>query len=246
VDASSFEGRTVVVTAGGGNVGRRIVALFQAGGARVVAVDIDSQRLEDVQRQVPGVEIVKADISTAEGADAAMAAAGSRLDVLCNNAALIEVVPVDEIEESVWRRVLDVNLTGPLLLCKRALPIMLKQGAGVIINTASVAGLRGGRAGPAYVASKFGLIGLTENIAATYGERGIRCNAVCPGTIGRPAGAPEMVIEQVSTTGFTRGRGGSHVVSPDEIAALIVYLASDHGRSINGVAIAMDGGALAQ
>jgi NAD(P)-dependent dehydrogenase (short-subunit alcohol dehydrogenase family) len=85
---AEFTGRTVVVTAGGGNVGRRIVTL-------------------------------EADISTADGADRVIAAAGDRVDVLCNNAALIEVVPVDEIEESVWRGVLDVNLTGPLLLCSR-------------------------------------------------------------------------------------------------------------------------------
>jgi NAD(P)-dependent dehydrogenase (short-subunit alcohol dehydrogenase family) len=241
-----FAGRTVVVTAGGGNVGRRIVAQFHAEGARVVSVDIDRERLAEVAEQCPGIETVEADVSTAAGADRAITAAGPRLDVLCNNAALIEVVPVAEIDESVWRRVLDVNLTGPLLLCSRALPMMLEQGGGVIINTGSVAGLRGGRAGPAYVASKFGLIGLTENIAATYGAQGIRCNAVCPGTIDRPPGAPAMVMEQVSESGFTRGRGGDRVVSPDEIAALIVYLASDKARSINGVSIPIDGGALAQ
>jgi NAD(P)-dependent dehydrogenase (short-subunit alcohol dehydrogenase family) len=236
----------VVVTAGGGNVGRRIVARFHAEGATVVAADIDASRLSEVEAECPGVVAVDADISTAAGADRVVAAAGDRVDVLCNNAALIEVVPVDEIEEPVWRRVLDVNLTGPLLLCSRAIPLMLEQGGGAIVNTASIAGLRGGRAGPAYVASKFGLIGLTENIAATYGERGIRCNAVCPGFIERPAGAPAMKIEQVSDTGFTRSRAGSHVVSPDEIASLVFDLAGERGRSINGVAIPIDGGALAQ
>jgi NAD(P)-dependent dehydrogenase (short-subunit alcohol dehydrogenase family) len=85
---------------------------------------------------------------------------------------------------------------------------------------------------------------MTENIAATYGERGIRCNAVCPGTVGRPEGAPEMVIENRRSSGFTHGRGGAHVVDPDEVAALIVEVAGS--RALNGVAIPMDGGALAQ
>jgi NAD(P)-dependent dehydrogenase (short-subunit alcohol dehydrogenase family) len=235
---------TVVVTAGGGNIGRCIVSRFHARGARVVAADLDPDRLRAVVERWPGVEVVVADVSTASGCDEVMAAAGERVDVLCNNAALIEVVPVDEIDEAVWRRVLDVNLTGPLLMSKRVIPLMLTQGGGAIVNTASVAGLRGGRAGAAYVASKFGLIGLTQNIAATYGARGIRCNAVCPGTVARPDGAPEMVFEQISTTGYTRGRGGDHVVEPDEVAALIVEIAGS--RSLNGVAIPMDGGALAQ
>jgi NAD(P)-dependent dehydrogenase (short-subunit alcohol dehydrogenase family) len=235
--------RTVLVTAGAGNVGRGIVARFHAEGARVIAADIDGDALAALQLELPGIETIEADIATPEGADRAIASAGDGLAVLCNNAGLIETATLAQIDEAVWLRVLSVNLTGPFLMSKRAVPIMIARGGGVIVNTGSIASLRGGRAGPAYTASKHGLLGLTQNIAAEYAAAGIRCNLVCPGSIERSEAAPPPAIEQANPDFIHRA--GPARVSVDEIAALVSYLASDAARQVNGVAIPLDGGALA-
>src|SRR5436305_6782593 len=107
-----------------------------------------------------------------------------RLDILCNNAGMMDLMtPAADVPLALWDRVLAVNLTGPFLACRRAIPLMLEQGGGRIVNTASEAGLRGGTAGTPYTVSKHGVVGLTRSIAFHYGERGIRCNAVCPGGV---------------------------------------------------------------
>lgn len=236
-------GKNIVVTAAAGNVGRKLVEKFFAGGALVIAADINEKGLNSLISAYPGIRIVVEDVATIVGAEEIIKVSDHKIDVLCNNAALIESTVMEDIEEKVWDEILRVNLTGPFLLSRRVIPLMVKSGGGVIINTGSTAALRGGRCGPAYTASKHGLMGLTQNIAAAYFDKGIRCNIVCPGHIERPDGAPEISLLQSSPKIASRPWDKS--VSADGIASLIYFLASDEAKHINGVAIPIDEGALA-
>ena len=236
-----------MVTGAGGGVGSALVRLFGEEGARVVAVDLSEERLAALE--VPGdaeVEIVCADVGTRDSADRILEASSWDVDVLVNNAGLIEIQTVDEIDDELWDRVFAVNLHGPYRLCKRAVPIMVAKGWGRIVNISSAAGLRGGRAGVAYTASKYGLIGLTQNIAATFADAGIRCNAVCPGGIqtGFSTGAPRSdraVRVATSHPGLTR----EEYATPDQVASVAVFLARPESSHINGVALPVDNGWLA-
>jgi len=219
-----------------------MVELFFAAGVRVIAADNRGERLDSLPE---GVVRVEADVSTAAGADLIIAAAGDRLDILCNNAGVLDrMLLVHQVSEADWNRVIAVNLTGPYLLCSRALPMMVRQGSGVIINTASLSGIRGGRAGAAYTSSKFGLVGLTQNIAATYGAQGIRCNAICPGAVVTDIlGSAELGPDADRIR--NRDREKSPAVQPDRIAHVALFLATDESSYMNGAVIPVDGGAAA-
>lgn len=235
--------RTVVLTGAGGGVGTAAVAQFVAGGDRVVAVDRDERALEVLAGE-PGVVPVVADISDPEAVRRVIDTAGA-VDVLVNNAAVIDRLGrVHEASLEEWKRLLDVNLTGPFLLCQQALPGMIERGRGIIVNVASVAGLRGGRAGAAYTASKHGLVGMTQNIAATLGHLGIRANVVAPGSIQTGMQeVPQDFPDAIAT--LARDSLKPPPAKPEEIADVITYLASDRASRVNGVALPVDGGFLA-
>jgi NAD(P)-dependent dehydrogenase (short-subunit alcohol dehydrogenase family) len=240
-----FANRTVVVTGAANGIGRAMVSLFHAEGASLVAADIDASGLALLSRDLPDIAVVQADISAPAGADDVIAAAAGRVDVLCNNAGVSDgTLLIEEVTESDWAQCLAINLTGAFLLCRRALPLMVSQGEGVIINTASVAGLRGGKGGAAYVASKFGLIGLTQNIAASYGSRGVRCNAICPG----PVDTHLRTLAPRSAQGAQRVRASAGIplpAAPRQVAAIALMLAQDKSGLINGAAIPAEDGWLA-
>jgi NAD(P)-dependent dehydrogenase (short-subunit alcohol dehydrogenase family) len=222
-----------------------MVRAFAASGDGVIAVDIDGAGLDRLSAELGGIRVVVADVGSAGGADAAMSAAADRVDVLCNNAGIVDSLgPIDEVTEEEWDRLMRVNLKGPFLFCQRAVPRMLGQGGGVIINTASVAGLRGGRGGVAYVSSKFGVVGLTQNIAVSHGDRGIRCNAICPGSVATAIGGDRVRTEAVLAQ-LTRDSGRPRPMEPEHVADLAVFLASDRASHINGAAIPIDAGWIA-
>jgi NAD(P)-dependent dehydrogenase (short-subunit alcohol dehydrogenase family) len=224
-----LDGKTVIVTGAGSGIGRAMVELFLAEGARVIGADIDAGRLQTLE---PSVTRVAADVSTPDGAERIVAAV---IDALA---------PIDETTDRDWDRLMAVNLKGPFLLSRLAIEAMLPRGGGSIVNTASVAGLRGGRAGAAYTASKFGLIGLTMNIAVTHGARGIRCNAVCPGSVATDiSGAVEM--SELGRSLTLRDRDKPAPASPHQIAAVAVFLATDAASRINGTTIPVDAGWIA-
>jgi NAD(P)-dependent dehydrogenase (short-subunit alcohol dehydrogenase family) len=242
--------KVALVTGAASGIGKAIAIAFAKEGASVVASDIIPDALNEVVSGInaSGGKAVGLIVNVAREADIiAMVEAGlknfGRIDILCNNAGVLDgMMPVAEVTDELWDRILRINLTGPFLACRKVLPIMLDQGSGVILNIASAAGLFGCRGGAAYVTSKHGLVGLTKNIAFMYAPRGIRCNAICPGGVESniATGGPfdEFGASRMGLGVATMPRMGH----PEEIATVAVLLVSDDASFVNGAAIPVDGG----
>jgi NAD(P)-dependent dehydrogenase (short-subunit alcohol dehydrogenase family) len=166
-----------------------------------------------------------------------------RIDVLVNNAGVSMIAPAEKTSAADWRRVIDVNLTGPFLLCREFGALMLSAGAGSIVNVASVAGLRGVSHRVAYNASKHGLIGLTSTLAAEWGGRGLRVNAVCPGWIKTEMDAEDQGGGAYTDRDITDQVPLARFATPEDVAMAVAFLA-DPAKSgfINGAALPVDGG----
>lgn len=223
--------KVAVVTGAAQGIGRRIAETLSADGYAVVGFD----------RQ-PVVGGVVGDV-TSEDDVARLAEAVGRVDVLVNNAGIASIGPAEDMPVDTWRRVLDVNLTGPFLLCRAFGRAMLAQRSGSIVNIASVAGLSGVADRLAYNASKHGLIGLTRTLAAEWGGRGVRVNAVCPGWVKTEmddaSQAEGAYVDSDITDHVPLGR----FAQPDDIAQAVAFLANP-ARSgfVNGATLAVDGG----
>jgi NAD(P)-dependent dehydrogenase (short-subunit alcohol dehydrogenase family) len=238
-------------------MGRAIAAVLAAKGARVLAVDIDAQRAESTAEALreEGHEVValQADVTKRQDiehmAQQAMKHFG-RIDILVNHAGFGSYMSLTETSDEHWDHMISLNLTGPFLACREIVPLMLKNATGgVIVNTISSAGVDGGRAGLGYTAAKHGLVGLTKNIAVTYGGRGIRCNGVCPGYTRSPLppGTKPQIRPQDSTdyAGVLFDQVAKLSVregAPTEVANVIGFLASDEASFVNGAIVTVDGG----
>jgi NAD(P)-dependent dehydrogenase (short-subunit alcohol dehydrogenase family) len=182
------ENRVAVVTGAARGIGRRVALTLAERGYAVAANDLEApeETLEELERAGADTLSLPGDVSDEETVlemvRATMDSFG-RMDVLVNNAGVSLISPAEETALSDWQRVLDVNLTGPFLMCREFGKEMLRQGSGSIVNVSSVAGLLGVADRAAYNASKHGLIGLTRTLAAEWGGRGVRVNAVCPGWV---------------------------------------------------------------
>lgn len=167
-----------------------------------------------------------------------------RIDIICNNVGIMEgMMPVGDTSDELWQHVLNINLKAPFWACRGAIPLILKNGHGVILNTASIASLFGGRAGVSYTVSKHGLIGLTKSIAVYYGSKGIRCNAMVLGAvktaIGLGSASPSPLgLEVMKRSGATM----TQIADPEEIAKRALFLATDDSSYINGSCIVIDNG----
>ncbi len=254
--------RMAVVTGAGAGLGQAIGKKLAADGFAVAAIDLDEASARATARQIEKAggraAGYQADVSRSAELDQAVTAAIAELgplEVMVNNAGILDgYFDVDEMDEALWRKVIDIDLTGVFLGSKRALREMLPRKHGRIINMSSVAGLNGTGGGAAYIAAKHGVIGLTRQMAVQYGARGIRANCVCPGAIptGLRAhsqailgpGVPDMsgrgvaVNDEMLRALVPVGERGT----PEDIAAAVSFLASDAAHYINGHALVVDGG----
>ena len=241
-------GRVAVVTGAAQGIGRETAEHLGARGYKLVLADVASCRetlnaLED--RHSEALEVT-GDISEEGTATAIRDVATKRfgrVDVLVNNAGISHICPAEKTSAADWRRVLDVNLLGPFLLCREIGTLMLEQRQGSIVNVASIAGLLGVADRSAYNASKHGLIGLTRTLAAEWGGRGVRVNAVCPGWVKTPMDvAPQA--EGLYSDADIQGRVPmGRFASPHDIAAAITFLADpEQSGFVNGHTLSVDGG----
>ena len=250
-----FKGKTAVITGAGNGIGRATAQAFASAGAKLVLVDRDKPAVEGAAgaiRQQGGEAIsVVADVTrAAEVAGYVKAALDSfgRIDCFFNNAGIEgKVAPTAEYDEAVFDQVIAVNLRGVFLGLRHVLPVMLRQKAGTIVNTASVAGLVATPGMPAYVASKHAVIGLTKTAAGEAARAGVRVNAVCPGPVdtrmihslesmldpGNPAAVNQRYQSAIPSGRYT---------TPEEIANVVLFLCSDLAANVTGAQWVVDGG----
>jgi NAD(P)-dependent dehydrogenase (short-subunit alcohol dehydrogenase family) len=248
-----LEGKSVVITGAASGIGRATAIRFAAEGAKLVLGDRNEERLTDVVKTIgaSGATVTSAlgDISRKETAeslvDLAIARHG-RIDALVNNAGIMDHFQgVGELSDEMWRAVFATNVDGPMFTSRRAIPHMVKQGGGSIVNLSSMSGYSGASAGAAYTASKHAVLGLTRATAWRYAKDGIRCNAIGPGAV-RTNIEETMPKDKIDPAGFERAVAffmlTPSILEPEEIAALALYLASDESRFVNGAFIGADSG----
>lgn len=250
-----LNGKVAIVTGASSGMGKEIAQLFAQEGAKVFALARRKEKLEELQKEVVGrgqtLEIFSADVSNEDDINRAIDAVqeifGS-VDILVNNAGLLDdFAPAATVKDEVWEKVLNVNVTAPMRLMRRVLPIMIENKSGAIVNIASVGGLHGARGGAAYVTSKHALVGLSRNTGYMYASEGIRCNTICPGSIetdiasssmGAQVGMDEAAMQKLMVGVSIQPRMGM----PSEVATAALFLASDDASFVNGTELVVDGG----
>jgi NAD(P)-dependent dehydrogenase (short-subunit alcohol dehydrogenase family) len=246
-----LENKVAVITGAGSGMGKEIAALFAKEGAKVVIADINRETLDGVAAEIvadggiatPVIANVTKEEDIQKMIDVAVEAYGT-LDILVNNAGIMDnFVPAADVTDELWERVFAINATGPMRATRKALPIFIAKGAGIIINIASAGGLLGSRAGASYTASKHAVVGLTKNVGFQYAKLGIRCNAIAPGAVNTNIGT---TIYDPNQFGMERSLAGislnPRVGEPSEIAKIALFLACDDSSLINGTVITADAG----
>ncbi|EGG34796.1 SDR family oxidoreductase [Paenibacillus sp. HGF5] len=246
-----LSGKVAIVTGAASGMGKATAELFAAEGAKVVVSDL---RLEAAQAVVDGIEAnggtalaVAANVAKEEEVqqlvDATVEEYGT-LDILINNAGIMDnFVPAADVTDELWERVFAINATGPMRTIRKALPIFLEKKSGVIVNIASAGGLMGSRAGASYTAAKHAVVGLTKNVGFQYATQGIRCNAVAPGGVSTNIGT---TINAPNSFGMERAMAGMNLNpragEPEEVAKVVLFLASDEASFVNGTVVTADAG----
>lgn len=249
-----LRGKTAIVTGAASGIGAGAAHLFAEHGARLVLVDQNVDGLNETRMSLDGVasaevQICDGDVSLASTASraAAMASDGGRaIDVLFNNAGVMDTGDLLEFDEQIWDRTIAVNVRGMYLMARAVIPNMLERRAGSIVNTSSVMAFLTEPNHEAYTTSKAAVIGLTKSLAVSYAEQGIRCNAICPGWVDTPmnrALAEQMGgIEKLNVV-VKRQQPLGRMVSVREVAHAVLFLASDEASGITGATLNVDGAA---
>ncbi len=242
--AGRLAGKTAFITAAGQGIGRATAEAFAAEGARVWATDIATDKLGGF-RHKDAILTRRLDV-TDDAAVAAIAKKVGDIDILFNCAGWVPAGSILDTKKADWMRAFDINVHSMYRTIQAFLPGMLAQGHGVIINTASVvSSLKGVPNRAAYGASKAAVIGLTKSVAAEYVTKGIRCNALCPGTVETPSLHDRLQAYEdpaAARRDFVARQPMGRLGTPEEIAALCVYLASDESAFVTGTTQIIDGG----
>jgi len=246
-----LNGKTAIVTGAAAGIGRGTAELFAEEGARLVLVDTDLERLKEAAEAIRSAggacETVAGDVAQADTIERAVQTSVQSfggLDIVFNNAGIMPTCDITELAEETWDRVLAVNLKSMFLMCKRAIPVMLEGGGGSIINTSSVMATLTEPGYTAYTASKAGIIGLTKEIAVSYTEKGIRCNAVCPGWVDTDMNrrlADELGGMEKLYPIIKRQQPLGRMATVREVAYAVLFLASDESRAVSGSCLYVDG-----
>lgn len=252
---NKLENKVAIITGVGSGLGKAIAMLFAANGAKILAADVNTEKLSEVAKEITTagstVKTIYADMANATDIDAMVQAAVNNfgtVDILVNNAGVMDdFSPVADVTDAIWERVMKINLEGPFKAMRSVLKVMVPKQAGVIINISSIGGLYGARAGAAYTASKHALIGLTKNTGYMYAKLGIRCNAIAPGAMDTNISntvdfthlpALQLVNERIMPGMALNPRNSN----PMEVAQVALFLASDDASFVNGTTITADGG----
>ncbi len=249
--------KVALITGAASGIGRATALLFGQEDAKVMCADVNGDGGERVARQIAdtGGEAASVTVDVAQEEDVQRMVRETverwgRLDILFNNAGIGFGLPVTQVSEEDWDRLIDINLKGVFLGCKHAIPEMVKQGGGAIVNTASDAGLRGTAWLSTYCASKGGVVLLTKSLAVEWAQQGVRVNCVCPGVIRTPILDPFIERGQELTGGsrdavwerLAQAHPVGRVGEPEEVARAVLFLASDEASFVTGVALPVDGG----
>ena len=247
-----FDSKVVIVTGGGSGIGRACCRLFAERGAQVAVVDLNEKRAtetaDQITRQGGKARSFPADVTSAQEAEKVVrdvVAAFGGLHALVNNAGILRYGTVVTTSEETWDEVLRVNLTGAFLMSKYALPELVLQGGGAIVNVGSVQSCGAVANSVAYVTSKHGVLGLTRALAVDHGDENIRVNCVCPGAIDTPMfrwGVSQSARPEETLATDRQMHALNRLGKPEEVAQVIVFLASEEASFVSGAAYYVEGG----
>jgi NAD(P)-dependent dehydrogenase (short-subunit alcohol dehydrogenase family) len=254
MDKARLSGRVALVTGAGNGIGRAIATALAADGALVAVTDVDLDAARDTAAELPNAVALQLDVTSYDSAHAAVLAAEQQLGpvaILANNAGVSTMAPLWELTERDWDFNFDVNAKGVFIVTQAVIPGMMTRKNGSIVNTASMAGKKGVPLLTHYAASKWACIGFTKSCAVELGPYGIRVNCVCPGYVATSmqereliweSGARGMSIEGVMAEYVTKTPLG-RMQTPEDVARVVAYLASDESEFLTGAAIDITGGA---
>ncbi len=240
-----LENKVAVITGAGSGIGKETALLFAKEGAKVVVADMNEsageETVAEIKKNGEGF-FVKLDVSNREQAKQMVKITlekYGKIDILINNAGIVQDAFLSKMTEEQWDKVINVNLKGVFNCTQAVVEVMMNQGNGVIINTSSIVGLNGNVGQVNYAATKAGLIGMTKTLAKELGKKGIRVNAVAPGFIATPmtSNVPEKILEMMKEKTPLRRLGEAK-----DVAYAYLYLASDEANFVNGAVLCVDGG----